>query len=62
MGDTDLIATLERWRDAGGYVRLSESEGADAVLELCSCEGQAFDRFTVRPETLARLREAIDLE
>ena len=48
----DPVAVLERWRDSGADFRVVHlSEGA-AVVELCTCLGDAVERIESRDPRL----------
>lgn len=52
MTRDDPVAVLERWRDYGGHYRVLELSSAGAVLELCTCEGEAVERLESGDPTL----------
>ena len=45
MTPDDPVSVLERWRDYGGHYRVLELSSAGAVVELCSCHGEAVERL-----------------
>ena len=45
MTRDDPVSVLKRWRDYGGRYRVLELSSAGAVIELCTCHGEAVDRL-----------------
>ena len=57
----DPVSVLKRWREYGGQYRVLELSSAGAVVELCTCHGEAVDRLESDDATLIEyLREQED--
>ncbi len=41
----DAVSVLKRWRAYGGHYRVLELSSAGAVVDLCSCHGEAVERL-----------------
>jgi hypothetical protein len=59
----DSLTTLERWRDSGGDYRVVELSDERAIVDLCTCHGEAMDRLDSDDSRLiAHLRAVADRE
>ena len=58
MKREDRVTVIKRWLEYGGHYRLLELASVGAVLELCSCHGEAVDRLeSADPALVAYLRQ-----
>ena len=54
----DPIAILERWSDHGAQYRVVELRADHALVELCTCTGEAVERLeSDDPALIAYLRD-----
>jgi hypothetical protein len=52
------LTTLERWESSGALWRARSVEGGVAIVELCTCHGEAVDELrSSEPELLRYLAD-----
>ncbi len=61
MGAEDPVAVLERWRGHGAEFRVLHLSEQKAIVELCTCLGDAVERLeSSDPRLLEYLRAEAD--
>ena len=52
MSPEDPVTTIERWVDSGADYRVVHLSDGQAIVDLCTCDGQPMERLEAADERL----------